>query len=151
MTYIFWTISRCYTVFASHLLLQYLIQGFETCKTVQTFRRLEHVHKGSRILIQDIMAELCVPEWHWYIDRYNITVILDMTIAWTSLHFRFVGSRSKKRVKVAVAILGKSSVTVPAPLYGHIFDRTLHIYDSICDKCAFQHCRSKVYFKKMLF
>ena len=38
------------------VLLQYLMQGSETCNTVQTC--IEHVHKGNRILIQIIIAEL---------------------------------------------------------------------------------------------
>ena len=39
-----------------HLLLQCLVQGFETCNIVQTC--IGHVHKGNKILIQDIIAEL---------------------------------------------------------------------------------------------
>ena len=38
------------------VLLQYLMQGSETCSTVQTC--IEHVHKGNKSLIKIIIAEL---------------------------------------------------------------------------------------------
>ena len=60
-----------------HLLQQYLMQGFEACNTVQTY--IEHMHKGNIVLIQDIIAELCLPEWDTYFD--HITV-------WFSLYLR---------------------------------------------------------------
>ena len=42
------------------VLLQYLMQGSETCNTVQIC--IEHVHKGNRLLIQVIIAEVCPTE-----------------------------------------------------------------------------------------
>ena len=35
--------------------MQYLIQGFETCKTV--YICIEHVHKGNRSLVKVIIAD----------------------------------------------------------------------------------------------
>ena len=45
--------------FVSQQLLLYLMQGFETCYTVQTC--IWHMLKGNRILIQVKIAELCSP------------------------------------------------------------------------------------------
>ena len=54
--------SVCPTLFVvlflfPKLLLQYVMQAFETCHIVQTY--IEHVRRGNRILIKVIIAELC--------------------------------------------------------------------------------------------
>ena len=59
------------------LLLQFSMQGFETCSTVQTC--IEHVHKGNRILIQVIIAELYPLEWHILIISHSNTVPVSTT------------------------------------------------------------------------
>ena len=63
-------------------LLQYLMQGFETCNTAQTCT--EHVQRGNRILIQVIFAELCPLEFplkyvHILIISHSSTVHVSAT------------------------------------------------------------------------
>ena len=47
--------NKCFVVLfvPLQLLHQYLMQGFETCNTVQTC--IEHVHKGNSIMIQSLL------------------------------------------------------------------------------------------------
>ena len=50
---------------------------------------------------------------------------------------------TSSKVKVTVGILGKGYHGPNACLWTD-FDITSHKYDNTWDKCAFQHCRSKV-------
>ena len=58
------------------LLLQYVMQAFETCNIVQTC--IEHVPRGNRILIQVIIAELCP------LNNIHILTISHRTIVYVS-------------------------------------------------------------------
>ena len=63
--YIFTTICSSHFVallVSVLLLLQYLMQGFEIRNMVQIC--IEHRHKGNRISIPIIIAELCPLKWH---------------------------------------------------------------------------------------
>ena len=46
------------------ILLQYLMQGFETCYTVQTC--IGHVCEGNGILFHVVIAELCLLKKHTF-------------------------------------------------------------------------------------
>ena len=67
------------------LLLQYLMQGFEMCNTVQIC--IEHVHKGNRILIQAIIAELYPLERYAYFGPYYTLVLSCLTISSYSISY----------------------------------------------------------------
>ena len=60
-------------ILTPQLLLQYLMQGSETCYTVQTC--IGHAHKGSGILIQVIIAELYPFKPDGYINVYLLSLL----------------------------------------------------------------------------
>ena len=60
-------------VLSPQLLLQYLMQGLETCNMVQTC--IEYLHKGNRILIQVFIVELCPLEWHTRFDHITLSTV----------------------------------------------------------------------------
>ena len=64
MTSIFWPYNTVVLFVSPQLLLQYLMQGFESCNTVQPC--IEHVHKGNRIWIRSCFAQLCTLEYTYF-------------------------------------------------------------------------------------
>ena len=102
------------------LILKYLMQGLETWKTVQIC--IGHMHKGIKILIQVIIAELHPLEWLTYFGPYH-TVVLFLSPQHL-LKYLMQGLETWNTVRIGIGHMHKGNrilIRITSPWMTYIF------------------------------